>query len=67
MPEPRLSDTPTGRRLANAVLTAALAEDRAAELLDVLFAGGSATLGPDGKLVTVDAELLGRLLEASTE
>lgn len=47
--------------VARAILLAALNEDRAGELLEFLFDGGSCTIDPAGRLVLVDASVIAEL------
>lgn len=58
MPDPKLD------AMGKAICRAALAQDRCGELIECLFDGGSATVGPDGLLVLVPAEALWDLVPA---
>ena len=49
--------------LARAILQAALNEDRAAELLECLFEGGSATVDRSGKLILASGSQLAGLMD----
>lgn len=48
---------------ARRIFDAAIREGRCAELLNVLFDGGSATVDDDDHLVMLPADLLGQLAE----
>lgn len=48
-------------RLAGGIFEAAKHEQREGELLECLFAGGSATIDPDGRLVLATADMLAQM------
>ena len=47
---------------ASRILIAAMRENRAAELLDCLFNGGSATVDRQGKLTLASADVIAQLM-----
>jgi hypothetical protein len=48
---------------ARRIFEAAINEGRAAELLEALFNNATATVGPDGKLVIIDGQMLTQFME----